>query len=252
MEEVPMLGKKLPLILGRPFLRTARTKIDVYEGTLTLAINDEIVEFKVLDALKFPNDDNACFSIEVLEQLVQETFNTSQGETPLERALIQSPKIVNEEENTAVLEAVSMLEALLCQIGKYIPNFESLPLSTDKLVPSIVKAPQVELKPLLESLKYTYLGDGETLPVIIASDLSEATEDKLVRVLREHKTALGSVLVPVPVLKVWFWSGLGLAVLTVQFQFRFDFRRFNFGSSFDSFIGFEPLVPVPVPVPTIL
>ncbi|KAI9154075.1 hypothetical protein LWI28_020606 [Acer negundo] len=82
-----------------------------------MAINDETVEFKVLDALKFPNDDNACFSIDVLEQLVQETFNASQGETPLERALIQSPKIVNEEENTDVLEAMSMLETLTCQRG---------------------------------------------------------------------------------------------------------------------------------------
>ncbi|CAL8163032.1 unnamed protein product [Prunus armeniaca] len=85
------------LDLGRPFMRTTRTKIDVYEGTLTMAFDEETVEFKVFDALKYPNDDHACFSIDVLEQMVQETFNASQGETPLERALIQSPKTVNKE-----------------------------------------------------------------------------------------------------------------------------------------------------------
>ncbi|BBH05336.1 plant U-box 23 [Prunus dulcis] len=132
MEEVPIPGKDLPLILGRPFMRTARTKIDVYEGTLTMAFDEETVEFKVFDALKYRNDDHACFSMDVLEQMVQETFNASQEETPLERALIQSPETVNEEGNTAVLEAVNMLEAL---------------------------PPQ--------------------------------REDKLIRVLREHKTALG-------------------------------------------------------------
>ncbi|KAI5347397.1 hypothetical protein L3X38_015276 [Prunus dulcis] len=118
MEEVPIPGKDLPLILGRPFMRTARTKIDVYEGTLTMAFDEETVEFKVFDALKYPNDDHACFSMDVLEQMVQETFNASQEETPLERALIQSPETVNEEGNTAVLEAVNMLEALPPQRGQ--------------------------------------------------------------------------------------------------------------------------------------
>ncbi|XP_020418036.1 uncharacterized protein LOC109948741 [Prunus persica] len=191
MEEVPIPEKDLPLILGRPFMRTARTKIDVYEGTLTMAFDEETVEFKVFDALKYPNDDHACFSMDVLERMVQETFNASQEETPLERALIQSPKTVNEEGNTAVLEAVNMLEALPPQRGKINSIFEPLPLSTNKLVPSIVKAPQVELKPLPENLKYAYLGDEKTLPVIIASNLSASEEDKLIRVLREHKTALG-------------------------------------------------------------
>ncbi|CAL2238604.1 unnamed protein product [Prunus armeniaca] len=191
MEEVPIPGKDLPLILGRPFMRTARTKIDVYEGTLTMAFDEETVEFKVFDALKYPNDDHACFSIDVLEQMVQETFSASQGETPLERALIQSPETVNKEGNIAVLEAVNILEALPPQRGKFNSIFEPIPLSTNKLVPSIVKAPQVELKPLPENLKYAYLGDKKTLPVIIASNLSASEEDKLIRVLREQKTALG-------------------------------------------------------------
>ncbi|KAI5323941.1 hypothetical protein L3X38_033014 [Prunus dulcis] len=67
-KEVPIPGKDLPLILGHPFMRKARTKIGVYEGTLTMALDEETVEFKVFDALKYPNDDHACFSIDVLEQ----------------------------------------------------------------------------------------------------------------------------------------------------------------------------------------
>lgn len=35
MEEEPMTTL-LPLILGRPFLRMARTKIDFFDGTLTM------------------------------------------------------------------------------------------------------------------------------------------------------------------------------------------------------------------------
>ncbi|XP_071939809.1 uncharacterized protein [Coffea arabica] len=54
-----------------------------------------------------------------------------------------------------------------------------------------IDAPEVELKPLPEHLKYAYLGEKETVPVIISSKLSPREEDKLLRVLREHKEAIG-------------------------------------------------------------
>ena len=39
--------------------------------------------------------------------------------------------------------------------------------------PSIEEAPKVELKALPPHLRYEFLGKGDTLPVIIASDLDE-------------------------------------------------------------------------------
>jgi len=40
------------IILGRPFLKTARTKIDVHVGTLTMEFGDNLVQFNILDAMK--------------------------------------------------------------------------------------------------------------------------------------------------------------------------------------------------------
>lgn len=40
-------------------------------------------------------------------------------------------------------------------------------------------------------MKYAYLGDNETLPIIIAAELSFGEEEKLLRVLRDHQTAIG-------------------------------------------------------------
>ena len=40
MEHDP-IPTSLPLILGRGFMRTARTKIDVYEGTLTMEFEEK-------------------------------------------------------------------------------------------------------------------------------------------------------------------------------------------------------------------
>nr|XP_028959979.1 uncharacterized protein LOC114825431 [Malus domestica] len=51
MEHDPM-PTALPLILGRPFLRTARTKIDVYDGTLTMEIDGESVKFKIFNVMR--------------------------------------------------------------------------------------------------------------------------------------------------------------------------------------------------------
>ena len=35
----------IPIILGRPFMKTARTKIDVYAGTLSMEFGDITVHF---------------------------------------------------------------------------------------------------------------------------------------------------------------------------------------------------------------
>ncbi|KAL0417452.1 UNVERIFIED_CONTAM: Retrovirus-related Pol polyprotein from transposon.6 [Sesamum radiatum] len=62
---------------------------------------------------------------------------------------------------------------------------------TSELKPSIEKPPILELKPLPSHLKYIFLGEDETLPVIISSDLTGLQEEKLKRVLRENIKAIG-------------------------------------------------------------
>ncbi|RDY03754.1 Retrovirus-related Pol polyprotein from transposon 17.6, partial [Mucuna pruriens] len=48
----------------------------------------------------------------------------------------------------------------------------------------------MKLKPLLGHLKYAYLDAEQQLPVIIASNLPQEQEDKLLSVLRKHKKAI--------------------------------------------------------------
>ncbi|CAN6695308.1 unnamed protein product [Malus baccata var. baccata] len=88
---------------------------------------------------------------------------------------------------------LAALESLPRHDGKF-PNLESIPISTNKLLPSIIQAPVLELKPLPSHLKYIFLGENETLPAIISSSLTAQEEEKLVRVLKEFKSALGWTL----------------------------------------------------------
>ncbi|VVA40600.1 PREDICTED: LOW QUALITY PROTEIN, partial [Prunus dulcis] len=68
---------------------------------------------------------------------------------------------------------------------------ESLGCPIARIVPSIEKAPKLELKLLPEHLTYAYLGENDTLQVIIAATLTSIEEEKLLRVLREFKSLLG-------------------------------------------------------------
>ncbi|CAL2277618.1 unnamed protein product [Prunus armeniaca] len=74
MEEALIPNNELPLIFGRPFMATAKTKIDVEQGTLTMTVNGETVALKVFDALK-PNVVQDCFQIEVFGNLGKERFD---------------------------------------------------------------------------------------------------------------------------------------------------------------------------------
>ena len=54
-----------PIILGRPFLKTARTKIDVHDCILTMEFDGEIIQFYIFEAMRYPSDVNSVFSIDV-------------------------------------------------------------------------------------------------------------------------------------------------------------------------------------------
>ena len=59
-----------------------------------------------------------------------------------------------------------------------------------KYLPSEEKPPKLELKPLPSHLKYAFLGVEDTFPVIISSSLKSDQENKLLEILRTHKTAI--------------------------------------------------------------
>ncbi|CAN6447693.1 unnamed protein product [Victoria cruziana] len=65
------------------------------------------------------------------------------------------------------------------------------PLALEPESSSLESPPVMELKPLPHTLKYTYLGSDDSLPVIISSVLSSQEENRLLTVLRDHKKAIG-------------------------------------------------------------
>jgi len=44
--------EKVPIFLGRPFLRTAHANIDVFKGQITLQVGDDIAVFKIQEPIE--------------------------------------------------------------------------------------------------------------------------------------------------------------------------------------------------------
>ncbi|RDX65194.1 hypothetical protein CR513_56176, partial [Mucuna pruriens] len=59
-------GKGSTLILGRLFLMTARTKIDVHDETLSMEFGDTLVQFNIFEAVKHPTENHSLFGIDRL------------------------------------------------------------------------------------------------------------------------------------------------------------------------------------------
>ena len=62
-------------------------------------------------------------------------------------------------------------------------------------MPSVERPPRLEQKLLPSHLRYAYLGESSTLLVIISTSLTAVEEEKLLRVLRDHKNAIELSLV---------------------------------------------------------
>jgi hypothetical protein len=86
MEEGPM-PSPLPLILGRPFMRTANMKIYVKKGIVSMKVNGEKIKFKVLSQL--PQDDFECFNACMIQEVVENVLQDHQI-NPLQATLTHS------------------------------------------------------------------------------------------------------------------------------------------------------------------
>ncbi|CAN6543874.1 unnamed protein product [Malus baccata var. baccata] len=178
-----------PIILGRTFMATARTLIDVEAGTLTLRVQDQSVVFSLFEATKRPGDVHDCFRVDVLDSLLHAGIMPRLTYDPLLNVLHGLENKNTEDE--AGFEYVSALESVPFQPPRWRHVFESLGEPKKLLQPSKVQPPKLELKVLPEHLKYAYLGADSSLPIIIAADLSSTEEDKLLRILRSHQYAIG-------------------------------------------------------------
>ncbi|KAJ9555676.1 LOW QUALITY PROTEIN: hypothetical protein OSB04_010290 [Centaurea solstitialis] len=144
-------------------LKTAKTKIDVHKGTLSMEFDGNVIHFNIYESMRFPSDVSSLCSIDIIEPISQELLELTHFDA-LDTILSRS---LDEARVTKLMKEI--------ELGR---EFHKL-------------APKLELKTLPEHLKYVYLEEGENLPVIISSRLDTSEEKKLVSVLKRYKEAIG-------------------------------------------------------------
>ncbi|XP_030928574.1 uncharacterized protein LOC115954779 [Quercus lobata] len=136
-----------PILLGRPFLKTSKTKIDVHSRTLTMEFDSEIVKFNIYDAMKYPNDDNLVYSIDVIDSLAQEVFELDEKdgmEVAISKHLEKENKLAL---STNLQETIVALNDFLkLQQSGNVP-YIALLVSNERPLPSVLQAPIPDLNP---------------------------------------------------------------------------------------------------------
>nr|GEX60628.1 reverse transcriptase domain-containing protein [Tanacetum cinerariifolium] len=196
---------RVPLILGRSFLKTKRALIDVFEGELTLRVSKEAITFNLDQTSRYSANynDMTANRIDVIdmacEEYSQEVLGFSDvivsgNPTPYYDPIVSttSPTLTPFRNSDFLLEEVDAFLALEDDptSPKVDQSYELkiCKAKTDKS--SNDEPPEVELKDLPPHLEYTFLEGDYNLPVIIAKDLSVEEKTALITVLKSHKRAI--------------------------------------------------------------
>ncbi|CAM8940958.1 unnamed protein product [Rhodiola kirilowii] len=159
-----------------------------------MEVEGEEISFDIFRAMKHPLEFESVHALDTLDDLVQEA-QPKRDVDPLE--LVIDRALYSAESSYDLAEGMEGALYHLDVSSPLTPRYEVNQISlfkTNPCLPSIVQAPEIELKPLPAHLKYVFLGDNETLLVIIKSGLEMDQERRLIEVLSRHKTAIGWTL----------------------------------------------------------
>ncbi|GJV33765.1 reverse transcriptase domain-containing protein [Tanacetum coccineum] len=218
---------RVPLILGRSFLKIGRALINVYEGELTLRVRKEAVTFNLDQTSRYSSKYDAMTAnrIDVIEMACEEYSQevlgfsdviVSGNPTPYYDpiASTSSPTLTPFGDSDFLLEEFDSFLALeddptspevddsyydsegdILLLESFL-NDDPSPLPTQRnYLPEIQKElkiceVEVELKDLPPHLEYAFLEGDNKLPIIIAKDLSVEEKAAIIKVLKSHKRAI--------------------------------------------------------------
>ncbi|XP_071906166.1 uncharacterized protein [Coffea arabica] len=146
-------------ILDMETLSEHCTKIDVKKGTLTMEFDGEMIHFNIFDVMKYPFESHSVFAVSVINPVVQEVFELN-GKAELEVTLIKHLELKTTYDvdiSSKLKHMVELLQSLAPTTRMYELASLFMPESHQKLLPSMVQALVVELKPLPDHLKYNIL-----------------------------------------------------------------------------------------------
>ncbi|KAJ6928287.1 hypothetical protein NC652_014003 [Populus alba x Populus x berolinensis] len=62
------------ILLGKPFMKTTRTKIDVHKGILSFEFDGKMVTYNIFIAMKYPDNSESIFHVDTIDPIMQNDF----------------------------------------------------------------------------------------------------------------------------------------------------------------------------------
>nr|GEY28677.1 reverse transcriptase domain-containing protein [Tanacetum cinerariifolium] len=216
---------RVPLILGRCFLKTDRALIDVHKGKLTLRIENEAITYNLDQTSRYSAnyDQMTANKIDATDMTYEEYSQEVLGFSDLLReanAFLSleddpdSPKFdpfyYDPKGDILLLEAILNSEPIppLPNHEQNMPSFKKeLKACKAKTVKSSIDEPlEVKLKDLPPHLEYAFLEGDNKLPVIIAKELGDEEKSALIKVLKSHKRAIAWKLSDIQGINLKFYT----------------------------------------------
>nr|GEX97414.1 reverse transcriptase domain-containing protein [Tanacetum cinerariifolium] len=184
---------RVPLILGRPFLRTTRALIDVHGEELTLRVNDEAITFKVEHTSRYSHSltSGNPTPLDPIIAISSSSFTPFEGSDfileEIETFLRTPDELSTLDDDFDPVGDIALIEKLLNEDPPL--NLPSMKNEEHFFPPSIKEPPELELKDLPPHLEYALEGTDK-LPLIISKELKDEENAALLKVLKSHKRAI--------------------------------------------------------------
>nr|GEV27508.1 reverse transcriptase domain-containing protein [Tanacetum cinerariifolium] len=182
---------RVPLILGRSFLKIERALIDVFKEELTIRVGKEAITFNLDQTSRYSANYNDMTEnqIDVIDMAYEEYSQEVLGfSDEVDQCYVDT------EGDILLLEAFLNDDPSLPppNRGNYLPQVrKEIKLCEAKTDKSLYdEPPKVELKDLPPHLECAFLEGNDKLPVIITKDLSVEEKAPLITVLKSHKRAI--------------------------------------------------------------
>ncbi|XP_074266020.1 uncharacterized protein LOC141588478 [Silene latifolia] len=153
---------------------------DLEQEGLRVVLSHDVQEYsKDLDKEK---------SLEDKEEAPKEGVQYERGSPERSLCLTMQPACWGTACGTGRILRVPRVSAEVVAFQEHkLPNpFLPLEANLERPLPSTIKPPNYELKSLPTHLKYVFLGENNTLPLIILNQLKREQEERLVAMLKDH------------------------------------------------------------------
>ncbi|GKF57796.1 reverse transcriptase domain-containing protein, partial [Tanacetum coccineum] len=178
---------RVPLILGRSFLRTGRALIDVYGEEITLQVDNEAFTFNLDQSTRYSStNDKSVNRIDIIDAVCEEYalellgFSNSSGGNPTSTFEPFTSEFILEKieaylKDDSISPEIDYADCnpeedifLIKKLSFQLPPMDLKQSEVTEAKFSIEEPPELELKDLPSHLEYGYLEENDKLPVIIA------------------------------------------------------------------------------------